>query len=387
MKLRNYWAAFILLCVLATLPQAARGGPWSVERAKFWYREVPWPVGCNFTPSTAINQLEMWQADTFDIRTIDRELAMAQRLGFNCVRVFLHNIPWEQDRKGFFKRVDRFLSVADRNRIKVMFVLLDSCWDPNPKAGKQRAPTPGLHNSGWVQCPGVEILKDPARHGEMGPYVRSVVGHFRNDRRILVWDLFNEPDNMNRPAYVSLEPQDKPKFAFELLKKAFEWARQSNPSQPLTTGVWVGAWGNPEQFTPMEKFIFAESDVISFHNYGSAEDLAICVKNLQRFKRPIFCTEYMARPAGSTFDPILAFLKQEKVGALNWGFVAGKTQTIYPWDSWQKPYDAEPAVWFHDILRADGTAYDPKEVDYIRSLTRKQAMPQSSTNAPAARSR
>jgi hypothetical protein len=77
----------------------------------------------------------------------------------------------------------------------------------------------------------------------------------------------------------------------------------------------------------------------------------------------------MARPRGSTFETVLPVLKQEKVGAYNWGFVSGKTQTIYPWDSWEKEYEGEPQVWFHDIFRQDGAPYDPKEVERIRTLT------------------
>ena len=65
----------------------------------------------------------------------------------------------------------------------------------------------------------------------------------------------------------------------------------------------------------------------------------------------------MRRPV-SNFATHLPFLKKENVGAYNWGLVSGKTQTIYPWDSWTKPYDAEPKIWFHDIFRKDGSPFD-----------------------------
>ena len=141
--------------------------------------------------------------------------------------------------------------------------------------------------------------------------------------------------------------------------------------QPLTAGVWIGNWTDPAKLSPMEKFMLEESDIISFHNYDNLAGIRQCVENLRRYDRPILCTEYMARPRGSTFDPVLGFLKENKVGALNWGFVAGKTQTIYPWDSWEKTYTNEPSVWFHDIFRQDGTPFDTREVVYIRSLTGK----------------
>src|SRR5690348_3811733 len=132
----------------------AQGGTtqWTPQQANEWYRNQPWLLGCNFSPSTAINQLEMWQADTFDLPTIDKELGWAQDLGFNTIRVFLHNLLWKQDAAGFTDRMNRFLEVADKHHIKVLFVLLDSVWDPNPQLGRQREPKKGLHNSGWVQA-------------------------------------------------------------------------------------------------------------------------------------------------------------------------------------------------------------------------------------------
>jgi hypothetical protein len=342
---------------------------WTAEQANAWHAKQPWLVGCNFGPSTAINQLEMWQADTWDPKTIDRELGWAQDLGFTSVRVFLHDLLWKQDSKGFLKRMDEFLQIADRHHIGVMFVLLDGVWDTHPKLGKQREPVPHVHNSGWVQSPGVEILSNPARHDELKPYIQGVVGHFRNDRRIQVWDVFNEPDNLG-PAYRKLEPDNKPALATMLTRKVFAWAREMNPSQPLTSGVWMGTWGDPEKLTPIEKAQLEESDVISFHTYSKLDEVKKCVANLKRYQRPILCTEFMARPNGSRFDPILGYLAEQNVAAYNWGFVAGKTQTIYPWDSWNKKYTAEPPVWFHDIFRADGRPYDVKEVEYIKSVTR-----------------
>ena len=110
----------------------------------------------------------MWQADTFDPVTIDRELGWAEGLGFNSIRVFLHNIPFDQDREGFLKRIDRFLAIAERHKIGVMLVLFDAVWDPNPAPGKQREPKKGLHNSGWVQSPGEGQPRRPEEAGPVG---------------------------------------------------------------------------------------------------------------------------------------------------------------------------------------------------------------------------
>ncbi|HZV35987.1 MAG TPA: cellulase family glycosylhydrolase [Verrucomicrobiae bacterium] len=360
--------AIALLACVATL----HAQQWSPEKANAWYTNRPWMVGCNYSPSTAINQLEMWQAETFDPLTIDRELGWAEQLGFNTIRIFLHNLLWTQDPKAFLERMDMFLALADKHHIGVIFVPLDAVWDPNPHLGKQHDPVPHVHNSGWVQSPGAEILKDPARQDELKPYVQGVIGRFKDDSRVVAWDLFNEPDNPNVPAYVKQELPNKAEMALMLLKKSFAWAREVNPSQPLTAGVWErGRWGVTDKLLPMEKFIFDNSDIISFHDYGPLEEMKRCVEDLRRFNRPIVCTEYMARPNGSTFNPVMGYLKEQKVGAINWGFVNGKTQTIYPWDSWTKTYTNEPPVWFHDIFRADGTPYDAKEVAYIKSVTGK----------------
>lgn len=356
-------------CKTPQQPPVARA-QWTAEQANAWYAKQPWLVGGNYTPRTAINQLEMWQAETWDPKTIDQELGWAHELGFTSMRVFLHDIVWKNDRDGLIKRMEQFLDIAEKHKIGVMFVLFDSVWDPYPKAGKQRDPKPHVHNSGWVQSPGQDILKDPARQDELKAYVQDVIGHFRNDQRIQVWDIFNEPDNLV-PQYRDVLLPGKVEFALQLLRKTFVWAREMNPSQPLTSGVWIGNWGDPVKLTPMERCQLEESDVISFHTYDPLDGAQKCVENLKRYNRPILCTEFMARPRGSTFDPVLGYFKQQNVGAYCWGFVDGKTQTIYPWDSWDKQYTAEPQPWFHDILRGDGTPYRQKEVDYIKSLTKK----------------
>jgi Glycosyl hydrolase family 10 len=370
-----------ILTVLASLAAAqtwARAdelNPWPVKKAIAWSGAHPWLVGCNYAPSTAINQLEMWQADSFDVTTIERELGWAESLGFNSLRVFLHDLPWEQDAAGFLTRIEQFLAVADRHKIGVVFVLFDGVWNPFPHSGKQPAPRPGLHNSGWVQSPGAKILADLRKHEGLKDYVQGVIGFFKADRRIHAWDLFNEPDNPNRSSYRQLELSNKADMALMLLEKAFTWAREVDPTQPLTAGVWAGNLAAPEKLSPINRLMLTQSDVISFHNYRPVAELKKDVASLKRYNRPLLCTEYMARPIGSTFDPVLTYLKDENIGAYNWGFVSGKTQTIFPWDSWQKPYASEPPLWFHDIFRADGTPYAATEVGFIRKLTAKAASP------------
>lgn len=345
---------------------------WTAERANAWYAQQPWLVGCNFTPSTAINQLEMWQAETFDTTTIDRELGWAADLGFNTVRVYLHDLVYEQDSSGFLDRMDTFLKIASNHHIKPLFVFFDSCWDPYPKLGKQRDPKPHVHNSGWVQSPGANVLKDSTQYARLERYVKGVVAHFAQDERILGWDVWNEPNNPNTSSYGPVELKNKDQYVLPLLEKTFEWARAAQPSQPLTSGLWDGGdWSDETALSDIQKVQLAESDVISFHNYENPASFEARIKQLQKYGKPLLCTEYMARANESTFEGSLPVAKQYKVAAYNWGFVDGKTQTIYAWDSWGKTYQKEPELWFHDILRRDGTPYREEEVAFIKSLTAK----------------
>ncbi|PTT00447.1 1,4-beta-xylanase [Pedobacter sp. HMWF019] len=342
---------------------------WTSAQAKKWYNGEPWLIGSNYLPSTAINQLEMWQQDTFDTTTINRELGWAQSLGMNTMRVYLHDLPYQDDSTGFLNRIDIFLRIAKAHNIKPMFVIFDSCWDPFPKSGKQRAPKPFVHNSGWVQSPGREALKDTTQYARLEKYVKGLVGHFAQDSRILAWDVWNEPDNTNDSSYGKEELPQKAEHVIPLLKKTFEWARSARPSQPLTSAVWAGDWSSDTVLKPIQKLQLEESDVISFHNYDKPVDFENRIKQLERYNKPMICTEYMARPNGSTFEGFLPIAKKYHVGMINWGFVDGKSQTIYPWDSWQKKYTGEPPVWFHDIFRKEGTPYRAEETNFIKQMT------------------
>jgi len=379
-------ASLLFLCVLAwtTASAATPGGDlepiarWSPEKANAWYAAQPWLVGANYVPSDAINQLEMFQAESFNPALNDKELGLAESVGMNVVRVFLQDQLWSQDPDGFRERLDQFLAIAAKHHIRPLLVLFDSCWDPYPKLGPQHPPTPGIHNSGWVQSPGYIGLTDPAYEPKLEAYVRGVVGAFANDDRILGWDIWNEPDNDNRPAYFAKEPPKKAELVANLLPKAFAWARSVHPVQPLTSGVWTGDFVHPEQESAMTKIQLAESDIITFHNYGWPENFERTVLDLESYHRPVICTEYMARGAGSTFDAILPVAKRYNIGAINWGLVAGKTQTYLPWDSWEKPYVlSQPTIWFHEVFRQDDKPYRQREVEILRQLTGRGAAPAS----------
>jgi len=319
----------------------------SSEAANAWYAKQSWLVGCNFIPSTAINQLEMWQAETFDPVTIDRELRWASQIGMNTVRVYLHDLAWNQNPDGFKSMVDHFLNIASSHGIRPMFVLFDSCWNPEPKIGPQPETRVGVHNCGWVQSPGANSEIDPTTWPALRDYVLDVVGYFRNDDRILMWDVYNEPANQALP----------------LLKEVFAWVREATPSQPISSGKFNREPAGAE----VAEYQLAESDVITCHHYGPADDLAVFLDELNELGRPVICTEWMARTHGSLVQNNLMVFKEKGVGCIIWGLVYGKTQTIYPWGS--EAGTPEPELWFHDLFRPDGTPFDPEEIRLFQMLT------------------
>lgn len=326
-----------------------------------------WVSGCDYIPSNAVNQLEMWQEETFSPDLIDKELGWAEDLGFNLMRVFLHHKLWEQDARGFKKRINRYLDIASSHGIRTMFVFLDDCWNETCETGPQPAPLRGVHNSGWCKDPGAlyfGLCGSGVRYAEdttailkvLEAYVKDILKEFKNDRRIHSWDLYNEPGG-------GQDPYRYWERSFPLLKDVFRWAREVNPSQPLTAGVWNSRLGE------MNVWQLENSDIITYHTYEPLESHKAMVDTLKRYGKPMVCTEYMARTQNSTFQTILPMLKKNGVGAINWGFVSGKTNTIFAWDT---PLDVdEPTVWFHDILRQDGTPYSEEEVALIREINGK----------------
>jgi aldose 1-epimerase len=363
MKVKSLYIFFISVLVITNV-QAQKVKPpivkkaaateskvWSVAKANDWYSDNNWITGANFIPSTAINQLEMWQADSFDPTTIDKELGYAENIGFNAMRVFLHSLVWQADSAGFKQRINQYLDISSRHNIKTIFVFFDDCWNKIPKPGAQSTPRPGIHNSGWVQDPGDPYSKDTTVYPRLEKYVKSVLRNFKQDKRILMWDLYNEPGNGN-----------KRDSSFPLLRKVFSWARDVNPEQPITCGLW--AW----DFYELNAFQAANSDIITYHNYEEVPLHRRTIDVLKMYGRPLICTEYMARTRKSTFKDIFPLLKQYNIGAINWGLVSGKTNTIYAWDD-PMENGGEPKEWFHDVFRKDGTPYRKDETELIKKFT------------------
>ena len=373
---------------------------WSEKRIWDWYDNLPWLVGTNFITSSSINQLEFWQEKTFDVSLIEKELKFSASIGMNTHRVFLHDLLWQQDSIGFLERINKFLEISERNEIKTLFVFFDDVWHPLPKLGKQPKAIPNVHNSGWVQSPGARILYDTLNHDKLESYIKGVVSKFANDSRIIGWDLYNEPgqkgiashniskertielyrkigleiteDNYSNYDLNRIDPKDKKQvYTLSLLKKTVKWVREINPSQPITIGIyeWDVKWDDKNNLSELNKYILNNSDIISFHSYGSKNEVIRRVNELENYNRPLLCTEYIAREYQNTFENILPIFNDNKIGAYNWGLVSGKTNTIYPWKSWDSTYTRPPKKWHHDIFYRDGNPYSSDEIEFIKSLT------------------
>lgn len=366
---RTFLLAGAALAIAGAVPSAEARDQWTKAQANAWYAQQPWMVGANFTPATAINQLEMFQAETWDPKRIDLELGWAEKIGMNVMRVNLHNLLWETDPQGLKRRMDAFMTIAAKHHIKTLWIFFDSCWDPDPKAGPQHPPIPGVHNSGSAQSPGAARLRDASQYGKLEAYVKDIVTTFAKDERVLGWDIWNEPNNGGGGNYAPTP--DKNKYVALLLPRMFAAARTADPIQPLTSGVWIGDhWDDQATLDAVEKIQIAQSDVLSFHDYSWPETFERRARQMLGYGRPVLCTEYMARGNGSTFDNTLPIGKRLNIGMFNWGFVDGKSQTRLPWDSWKKPYTyEEPTIWFHEIFYGDGKPYRQAEVDLIQRLS------------------
>jgi hypothetical protein len=335
---------------------------WTTERVAEWYAREPWIVGFNYLPRTAVNWTELWQAGSFDLATIEQELGWAQQIGFNALRTNLQYLVWKDDAAGLCDRLDRFLGVASGHGIRVMLCPFDDCAfsGREPYLGTQDDPAPGIHNSGAAASPGRAAVRDRARWAGLEKYVRDVVGHFRDDPRVLAWDLYNEPGNdfvfARRQAVVAEDPLWP--HSMRLARTCFAWARAAAPAQPLTSAVWSLDW------QARERDLVALSDFTSIHSYLRLEHVAAQVDALRAEGRPVVCSEWLARGLGSKAETHLPYFAEQRIGCFHWGLVNGRTQTNLPWPGFEGLY--ADGRWHHDLLHADGTPYDAAEVELFR---------------------
>jgi hypothetical protein len=356
-------------------------GRWSAERARAWGAATPWLCGFNFLPSNAVNFLEMWRAASFDPVTIDRELGWAAEVGFNALRTNLHYLDWRFDRDGLVDRVDRFLDLAAARGLASMLCLFDDCEFSGeaPDWGPQQAPRPGVHNGRAIGSPGRRLVADHDEWTFLRGYVHDIVSRFGRDPRVVVWDLYNEPGNraiFGHGAQTvhceSLEPA-----SHALTRATFAWAREADPSQPLTVGAWrIGPIGGEAYGHPIDVDALALSDVVSFHAYCALPHLRFLAEALEGYGRPVLCTEWMARTIDSHITEQLPYFRERGIGAFQWGLVRGRTQTHLPWPGLAaRPRDGAEDEWFHDILTEDGAPYAQAEIETIRALAAARAAP------------
>jgi hypothetical protein len=358
-----------VISLLSAVVAFAQSSQWTPAHAKDWYAHQPWIIGANYIQSNTVNQIEMWQPETFDGDRVDLELGWAESLGINTVRVFLHELLWEHDSGALKSRMEKLLKIADKHKMRVIFVLFDSFGDPYPELGHQRQPKPGVRDSLWVQSPGAKGLIDPKQVESALNYAEELVLAFNIDKRILAWDVWNEPDNLNETSYPQSELPNKMEVVRALLPKVFQYARAGAPEQPLTSGLRKGDWSSTATLSPIEKIQIEKSDFISFQNYDGPQEFEKRVKWLQAFDRPVVCTGFLARERGSSIESILPIAMKYDVGALVGDLVQGKTQRWLPWDSWQNPYvGREPAVWSQDLFGTTGQLYRKEEADVFHRM-------------------
>ena len=322
---------------------------WPQEKAWAWYDSQPWPCGFNYIPANAISYTEMWMDYNFEPALIDRELALAQSIGFNCLRVVLPFVVWEAEPVAFNQRLDQFLGICARHGLRVMPALFDDCafgTITDPVFGPQPEVVPGWYANGWTPSPGHAMVRDSTTWPRLERYVKDVISTFGHDPRLWVWDLYNEPSN------AGLADASIP-----LVEEVFQWAREINPSQPLTVGQW-------DTNDRLNKLTWEMSDIITFHDYTTTPDLEKHIADLKSQNRPMICTEWLNRNTGSQVADCLPVLQRHRVGAISWGLVLGKTQTNLNWG--HRPGDPEPARWQHDLFHPDHAPYDSKELDAFR---------------------
>lgn len=352
---------------------------WSEDQANTWWAKQPWVCGFNYLPSTAVNFLEMWHPDTFHRKIIARELEWASQIGFNAVRFNLHYLVWKNDREGLIDRLSWLIQTAGNFGISSVPCLFDDCGfgGSEPEYGHQPEPLQGVHNSRAVASPGRAMLFDQSEWDGFQAYVQDIIASFRTDENVLFWDLYNEPGNrmiFTEGSFKTYEP-DTSEVSLALLMDCFDWARSQDPTQPLSVAVWMTAVpgsGDDHFASEIEKFALNLSDVVTFHSYQGKETLKDVIAKLEQRNRPVLCTEWMARPIGSTILDLLPSFASQNVGCFQWGLVKGRTQTNLPWPSDLVEANggrADRSVWFHDLIDDRGVPYDPSEVSLIGSLT------------------
>ena len=349
---------------------------WSKEKAWEWYNSRPFIRGCNYMSADCANRIDQWQALGFEERfeTTEKELKLMQELGFNSVRLILEYVVWEKEHDSFLERFERYISLCAKYGISCMIVLANDCMPPKTELWKM--PDVGVQNYDWGyhggrrhsqhgghNCPAPHYYFDDEKYRDSYfEMVKEIVTLYKDDPRILMWDLFNEPGNSNRE-----------EITMPYLVRMFETVREINPSQPLTVGAW---WFDSNDFhtSKLNEYALENSDIITYHCYNTYVEHVKLIKYLKGFGRPLVNTEWLARCTGNSVFENFPLFYLENIGCYNWGFVAGKYQTYEPYEAHWNWYYNDPNApidftkWFHDLYRPSHKPYDPRETELIRKF-------------------
>ncbi len=348
---------------------------WSKERANAWYQSKPWLRGCNYMSADCANRIDQWQAYGFNERleTTDRELALAAETGFNTIRIIPEFIVWYKEHDSFMERFERYIETAHKHGISCMVVFGNDCMPPKEEAlkrlnlGEQKFDI-GYHGGrkvsqhGTFEGAGYHLLDEPEYALLHYEWVKEIVTKYKDDERIIMWDVFNEPGNSKR--------QNK---SLPHMLKFIEIIRKIDPIQPITMGIWSSR--DISNLTEIERIALENSDVISFHCYASYADTVGLIHQLKKLGRPLVCTEWLARCYDNNVEEIFPLFFLEKVAAYNWGFVAGKYQTFEPWNCTWTEYENNPDMkfdftkWLHDLYRPSHFPYNPKEIELMKRFS------------------
>lgn len=354
---------------------------WTCEEANAWYAEYPWIRGCNFIGSDCANRRDMWQSYKNDERmaTADRELALAEKTGFNTVRLIMDFDVWLQERESYMEILEKYIALCAAHGQSVMLTLTAEAQLPRGDFADFKPKTLGEQNyalgyhQGRGPLPPEEAakapyhwLENPALKDKFLTMIRDIVGRYAHDGRVIVWNVYNEPG-------ITIRERSIP-----LLNMIFETVRSLDPDQPLAADIWRGIdfnTGLPK--TAEERLSLELSDIISYHSYTTFPQMVLLIEALKKFNRPLFCTEWLNRINHSNVKELYPLFHIENIANYCWGFVVGKTQTNEPWENlWKQYYDPNKhvdydfTVWQHDLFRANLRPYDPKETELIEMFNK-----------------
>ena len=345
---------------------------------KKWYESLPWLRGSNFLPSNVINRLDMYQSYKSDehLRVSDIELDLHEKIGFNTVRLWLDFDCYYLEKEKYLEILEEYISLCDKHHQLVMLVLAheeDLPYDTfkAKELGEQRK----YYN---------HFNRDYPQYYEMAPrkkhylefdetrdlfleMIDVVVNKYKNDKRIIAWNIYNEPG-------ITIGNR-----AIPLLELLFDKVRKINPIQPLSADIWRDVDENGIPYSPEERKALELSDFISFHSYNKYPSFTKKIEALEKHNRPIIVTEWLQRINHNNVEDIYPYLAKKRIGAYCWGFVEGDTFTNEPWENLWKEieinpnYDYDFSKWQHNLFRRNLHPYIPKEIELIKKINEKVA--------------